>query len=287
MARMISRQTAAELLDRNPQTITNWVEKGLIRGHTIGNHLMIDSKSIEQYFDSLKDLSDMERKMAEMKTEMQSVIKDMKAIIDEARGASLPIERIRESFRENQLTLISFFEDRLNNRERLILTSLIKGENPEDIGRTYGLSSERIVQIGWKASVNISNIADLKHMNENNKELIKENELLRQQNSNLRKRLNEYEKVDNEKECKLSSSIFQKRLRDLNLAVRTLNILKMHNCETLGDLVKFNKADLTNARNVGKKCFTELDDFITKLGLHWGMNPDKMSAEELQEWQNG
>lgn len=283
---MISRQTAAELLDCTPQTITNWVEKGIIKGHMIGNHLLIDRNSIEQYFDSFKDLSDLEKKVAEMKSEMQSVIKNMKAIIDEARGVSLPNERARECFRENQLTLISFFEDRLNPRERLILTSLIKGENPEDIGRTYGLSSVRIVQIGWKATVKISNFADLKHLNDNYKELIKENELLRQQNSNLRKRLDEYEKVDNEKECRLSSSIFQKRLIDLNLSVRTLNILKMHNCETLGDLVRFNKSDLTNARNVGKKCFTELDDFITKLGLYWGMNPDKMSAEELQEWQN-
>lgn len=284
MARMISRQAAAELLDCNPQTITNWVEKGVIKGHTIGNHLMIDSKSIEQYFDSLKDLSDMEQKMADTKSKLQDAIKDMEAIIDEARGVSFPIGRIRECFRNNQLTLISLFEDCLNNRERSILTSLIKGESPEDIGRTYGLSSERIVQIGWRASRNISVSADLKHIKEENKELTKVNELLRQQNSDLRKRINEYEKVDKEKESNLSSSIFKKRLIDLNLTVRTLNVLKMHNCETLGDVVKFNKSDLINARNFGKKSFTELDDFITKLGLHWGMNPDKMSAEELQPW---
>ena len=281
---MISRQAAAELLDCNPQTITNWVEKGVIKEHTIGNHLMIDSKSIEQYFDSLKDLSDMEQKMADTKSKLQDAIKDMEAIIDEARGVSFPIGRIRECFRNNQLTLISLFEDCLNNRERSILTSLIKGENPEDIGRTYGLSSERIVQIGWRASRNISISANLKHIKEENKELTKENELLRQQNSDLRKRLNEYEKVDKEKESNLSSSIFKKRLIDLNLTVRTLNVLKMHNCETLGDVVKFNKSDLINARNFGKKSFTELDDFITKLGLHWGMNPNKKSAEELQPW---
>ena len=46
MSRMISRQEAAELLDCNPQTVTNWVEKGFIKGHIIGRALMIDRNSI-------------------------------------------------------------------------------------------------------------------------------------------------------------------------------------------------------------------------------------------------
>ena len=29
----------------------------------------------------------------------------------------------------------------------------------------------------------------------------------------------------------------------------------------------------------------EIDEFIKRLGLHWGMNPEKMSAEELEAWR--
>ena len=33
---MISRQDAAELLDCKVQTVTNWVERGLLKGHESG-----------------------------------------------------------------------------------------------------------------------------------------------------------------------------------------------------------------------------------------------------------
>ena len=83
----------------------------------------------------------------------------------------------------------------------------------------------------------------------------------------------------------MNSSIFQKRIIDLNLTVRSLNVLKSNNCETLGDVVKLTKEEISKYRNMGKKSYIEINDFLTKLGLHWGMNPDMMSAEELQSWQ--
>lgn len=48
---MISRQEAAELLDCNVQTVTNWVERGLLKGHTIGRALMVDRESIHWRMD--------------------------------------------------------------------------------------------------------------------------------------------------------------------------------------------------------------------------------------------
>jgi hypothetical protein len=285
MARMISRQAAAELLDCNPQTISNWVEKGVIKGHMVGNFLMIDRQSIEQYFDSLKDLSDMESKMADVKKELQDAIMDMKTVIDEARGASMPVGRIRDGFRYNLLMLMSLYEDCLKDREREIFTRLVNGESLEDVAHAFGISSKRVIQIGCRVSVIISEKADLKQLYEEIKELKRENEHLKLQSSNLRKRLNDYEKEDVVKEERLNSSIFQKRIIDLNLTVRSLNVLKSNNCETLGDVVKLTKEEICKSRNMGKKSFIEINDFLTKLGLHWGMNPDMMSAEELQSWQ--
>ena len=285
MARMISRQAAAELLDCNPQTISNWVEKGVIKGHMVGNFLMIDRQSIEQYFDSLKDLSDIESKMADVKKELQDAIMDMKTVINEARGASMPVGRIRDGFRYNLLMLMSLYEDRLKDREREIFTRLVNGESLEDVAHAFGISSKRVIQIGCRVSVIISEKADLKQLYEEIKELKRENEHLKLQSSNLRKRLNDYEKEDVVKEERLNSSIFQKRIIDLNLTVRSLNVLKLNNCETLGDVVKLKKEEICKSRNMGKKSFIEINDFLTKLGLHWGMNPDMMSAEELQSWQ--
>ena len=69
MARMISRQDAAELLDCDPQTITNWVDRGLLKGHVVGRALMIDRESIEQYFDDMKELTDMAQQIKDLKVE--------------------------------------------------------------------------------------------------------------------------------------------------------------------------------------------------------------------------
>ena len=287
MARLITRKEAAELLDCEPQTITNWVEKGAINGHKVGNILMVDRESIEHYFDDFKVLADMATKIADLKTEYKNIIKDQEALLDEARGNSLTSQRAKEVFRMNQLTLISLSEGYLKDRESGILTEIIKGVKLEDIGNTFGLTRERVMQIATKAANKLASIEDLKQIRDENKTLKEENNRLSKENNLLKKYITDqritidaYENSD-----KLHSTIFEKRLIDLNLTVRTQNGLKSLNCDTLGDVVKLDISMLMKARNFGKKSLTEIDEFIKRLGLHWGMNPEKMSVEELEAWR--
>lgn len=42
--------------------------------------------------------------------------------------------------------------------------------------------------------------------------------------------------------------------------------------ETVGDLVRFNRNDLLKFRNFGKKSLSELDELLTTLNLHFGMD---------------
>lgn len=287
MARLITRKEAAELLDCEPQTITNWVEKGAINGHKVGNILMVDRESIEHYFDDFKALADMATKIADLKTEYKNIIKDQEALLDEARGNSLTSQRAKEVFRMNQLTLISLSEGYLKDRESGILTEIIKGVKLEDIGNAFGLTRERVMQIATKAANKLASIEDLKQIRDENKTLKEENNRLSKENNLLKKYITDqritidaYENSD-----KLHSTIFEKRLIDLNLTVRTQNGLKSLNCDTLGDVVKLDISMLMKARNFGKKSLTEIDEFIKRLGLHWGMNPEKMSVEELEAWR--
>lgn len=284
MARMISRQEAAELLDCDPQTISNWVEKGAIIGHKVGNYLMIDRESIEHYFDDFKVLADMASKIAELKTEYQNVINDQKALLDEAKGDSLTSQRAKEIFRRNQLTLISlsesYYKGYFNNREREVLVDVIKGVKLEDIGKKLGLTRERIMQIATKAANKLTQIEDLKQIRDENIALKEENDRLKLYIADQNLKVSAYENSD-----RLRFTIFEKRLNELNLTVRTQNGLKQLNCDTLGDVVKLDMSMLLKARNFGKKSLAEIDEFIKRLGLHWGMNPEKMSAEELEAWR--
>ena len=72
MARLITRQEAARILDVSTQTVSNWIEKGYIKAHMLDNHLMIDRETIEQHFDSLQDLAHLEKAVAEKKEHLRA-----------------------------------------------------------------------------------------------------------------------------------------------------------------------------------------------------------------------
>ena len=66
--------------------------------------------------------------------------------------------------------------------------------------------------------------------------------------------------------------LLKTKLADQDLSVRALNCLKAAEVDTVGDLVRFNRNDLLKFRNFGKKSLSELDDLLTNLNLHFGMD---------------
>ena len=66
--------------------------------------------------------------------------------------------------------------------------------------------------------------------------------------------------------------LLKTKLSDQDLSVRALNCLKAAEVETVGDLVRFNRNDLLKFRNFGKKSLSELDELLTTLNLHFGMD---------------
>lgn len=66
--------------------------------------------------------------------------------------------------------------------------------------------------------------------------------------------------------------LLNQKLQDMDLSVRALNCLKAAEVDTLGDLVKYHRADLLKFRNFGKKSLTELDELLERNGLAFGMD---------------
>ncbi len=67
-------------------------------------------------------------------------------------------------------------------------------------------------------------------------------------------------------------ALLSRKTEELDLTVRTRNILKANGIETVRDLCRLKRTDWLKFRNGGKKSLTELDDFLTDHGLTWGMN---------------
>lgn len=74
--------------------------------------------------------------------------------------------------------------------------------------------------------------------------------------------------------------LLKTKLVDKDLSVRALNCLKAAEVDTVGDLVRFNRNDLLKFRNFGKKSLTELDELLTSLNLHFGMDVSKYKLDK-------
>jgi DNA-directed RNA polymerase subunit alpha len=74
--------------------------------------------------------------------------------------------------------------------------------------------------------------------------------------------------------------LLNQRLEDMDLSVRAQNCLNTAEVVTLGDLVKFHRADLLKFRNFGKKSLSELDELLERNGLSFGMDISKYRLNE-------
>lgn len=302
-SRMISRQEAAEILRVDPQTITNWCNKGVLRAKQVGKWLMVDRDTITKLFDSLQDLAESEKVIMELKQDNYAKMRELKQANEEwqkdvafVNGMGKPSRLVRMI----QSLIDSIDNEIMGERERNILKEYLDGSEFEAIGDEYGLTRERTRQIVEKAMQKLGSLEPygdvLNRCNDTEAENKMMRSLLKKQDAELaelRERLNikveqEKNKTAEEKAmCELSEQekeilgLFNTRLVDMNLTVRSLNCLKAADLETFGDLVKCNKIDLLKQRNFGKKSLGELDDLLDTMSnvhgvrFYFGMNVDE------------
>ena len=67
-------------------------------------------------------------------------------------------------------------------------------------------------------------------------------------------------------------TLLSQKVEELDLSVRTLNLLKANGIDTVRELCLLKKTDWLKFRNGGKKSLIELDDFLTAHNLTWGMD---------------
>lgn len=278
MARLISRQEVARLLDVSLQTVSNWIEKGYIKGHMIDKHLMVDRETIEQYFDGLKELAHLEKTVEEKKEylrkedfklglEINDLLEAREKMEDGPHGVFRTIAKYA--------TMSAY--DLFTEQQQTIFYRMMDWGNAEHIGKELGLSRSRVVEIYCNCLRKISDVIDLVQTQERWNKLEAENRRLNVLVASLRQQLTEYKaKTDsapesipmpeNEQMIKLLST----PLEDLKLTVRAVNVLKGFDCLTLGDVACLKKEDLMNARFCGLKTIEVIENELAAHGLTLG-----------------
>lgn len=273
MERM-TRNDAAACLGVDPQTITNWVNKGLLGGYNdkSSKRFWVNADDVKKYSEKYKMLSVSEdlldREQKELLASERKVNAKMQMLMHDALNvSSFSYDKIGGSL----CTLLELTSQG-GMREKKIMQAFFNGDRISNIAEELELSRERVRQIVVKAirkfNYAIKELADLKQENNSLKEEIK----------NVKMQLIMQEGEEEEQSEDVPPSVFSIRLVNCNLPVRVLNVTKAADIDTIGDLVQYSKFEMVKFRNFGKKSLMQLDEFIHEMGLEWGMDKAKIYA---------
>lgn len=281
MERM-TRNDAAAYLGVEPQTITNWVNKGLLGGYNdkSSKRFWVNADDVKKYSEKYKMLSVSEdlldREQKEILASERKVNAKMQMLMHDALNvSSFSYDKIGGSL----CTLLELTSQG-GMREKKIMQAFFNGDRISNIAEELELSRERVRQIVVKTirkfNYAIKELADLKQENNSLKEEIK----------NVKMQLIMQEGEEEEQSEDVPPSVFSIRLVNCNLPVRVLNVTKAADIDTIGDLVQYSKFEMVKFRNFGKKSLMQLDEFIHEMGLEWGMDKAKIYARGIQRMKD-
>ena len=179
-------------------------------------------------------------------------------------------------------TVFCFFQDVLNEREKVICRMLINGQTLLGVSRVMGISRELVRQIFWKSIRKINNAF---------KETVEEMEFHKKENETLKHRIyileNEMlsskslQKLENlvgkeQSLCRNALRLMNTPIPNLPLPVRVIHVLRNRNITTFGELPLLSINDIQGGRNSGKKTIFEIQRYLEKFSLRLGMSYDEV-----------
>lgn len=290
---MISRQEAAEILRVDPQTVSNWCEKGVLRAKQVGKWMMVDRDTITALFDSLEDLAASKGAIDQLQKENNEKLHELRRIHDEwmldvamVNGLEKPSRLIRMI----ETMIDSVGDDIMSERERIVLKYYFDGSEFEAIGEEFGITRERTRQIIEKGMRKLGTLKPYGEVLAERDKMASDMQILAESCKRQEAELAELRfKLNMEVERKANMTAEEKaigeldendrrilellntRVRDMGLSVRAVNGLLSLDIETFGDMVSRCKTDLLKARNIGRKTLIELDDLLEWLSKEYGV----------------
>ena len=299
--KLIQVKDAARRLGVDRQTVENWGKSGFLKIRKIGKtgraHY-VDADTIEALSDTAADV---EHARLKLEQELEQMEKDERYIADTIRDLRHEVLLVKKfghatSATNFYLSIPSMLESLgiLTARESSIMCEIISGETIKWLSEKYGLSGTRIIEIFIKGCRKAKHLEDVKEkldeMETLRLELAEQKQMVKILSRDLKIQRAAEEAMrakDEEERIRLLSEsdsllkLFNTRLVDCDLSVRSLNCLKASDIETVGDLVRLGKTDLLKQRNFGKRSLCELEDLVEMLGLSFNMDVDKIYRDRI------
>lgn len=285
-ARLISVQEAAKLLGIAPQSVRNWIDKGYIKGHMVGDHLVVDRETIEQYFDGLQELGKLEKtvygkleKLRKEDWELDDEIHDVLMAREKTENTSL-----RGVYRQIVSFAVMNSQSMFTDKQQQVFRGMMGWGNAETVAKDLGLTRSRVVDIYNQCLKIIHRTIKLKEDSEEWDRLRKENLQLKAENVSLRQQLNEYKKEEPKTPPPTPGEILRNKLNtpfvEFRFYGRAYHVLKDLGCKTLGDVAALQKSTLADYPRCGLKTIENIENELREQGLSLGMRVDVLLGNE-------
>jgi len=288
--KFMPRNAVAEMFGVTPQTVSNWLADGILQGTTIkGNRFAtVESvhKLIKLYPEAGPDANYVEYYRKKIKT-LQDELQETKDGLRRERIYRHYAPRYLMNFIGKFVRIISSMIGESDRNTPLLQSQFIRcwlfGHDIAEVCKENNVPYYKYIASTKQYLKALRNMDTYADMIQRNRELEEEIVRLKAENERLKTDMDEYrdrfKSVENEQTAKENYPVLNERIIDLDFTVRTMNILKIHGFETLGQVVKYSKGDLLKLRHFGKKSLTEIIDFLEQYGLELGINYDCKSYE--------
>ena len=309
--KLMTIRDAEQKTGMSRQTLTNWLNSGLLPGMRTSRSIWVSSEAIDKLAHSTVNIGNIQKEVEKLneqakaqKAELEKKTADLDVRIKEITGV-LEDCNVPAAKRDIVDRMLKIFGERLTIREKFITEQFMKGKDVQEISSAMGLSETRLWQVFnygiRKLDESTSILAENERLKKENERLASEHAIMKDAYVNVRNKNAEldatlqtyrilHENIEPYKgeplteEEKHLVAILRTKLEDLNISVRTLNCLRCDNIETVGDLVSKNKADLLQIKKFGRKMLTELDDLVESLDLSFGSDVQKYLLREADSF---
>ena len=253
MAR-ITRSKAAEILGVSRQTISNYIEQGLIGSYKDHSIVYVNSEDIEKYAQKYKMLAVNEKMIDDKLKERKNAINIELAEMRNAATAKGKLSANAIGMLFVAIDAISYLDiaPHISYRESQILKGIIKGKTFEDLADEYDLTPTRIRQIVEKTCDKLSRneITIIEHIS-TNKHLVSEVARLNKKIKDMQMDFDSYRREKGDKttsDIATPPKILSENIGNFGFPVRIMNIFRYSEVYTVGDLLR--KLDVNSLKNL-------------------------------------
>ena len=84
---MMTRKEAADMLGISDQSVSNWIKEGILNGKVTKKSTLVDKGSVTKFFDTLQEIAQMEKTIAETKKRLQEEQNGLQRALTDFRHA--------------------------------------------------------------------------------------------------------------------------------------------------------------------------------------------------------